>query len=245
MNSLIKLAEARPADPAGSYAAAQRAAAEPAHDSAPGSSPALPEDPVTLSRDGLDACAAGLARLSGDAASTLARQFAKALFGDDVTTTALGSGATGIDISPVPQGAGQGGAASLNPSEGAQFIGQGRIVTADGQSYDFEAGIQYGAQAAPAGGARTPLQILTGRQLPEIEYPGTLDDLFKVLGRDVAAQVDDPSGAAAGGLFSLRLLRLVQTAALLAPRAQPAQDSTAPGASAVQQPEPPAPLAVA
>lgn len=179
---------------------------------------------------------------SADAARGLLGQVAESLFGkgariqfNEVASEAGAQFAT----AQVQTDGGQGAAFSLN--ESAHFIGKGQIVTADGSHYDFEIELQYDAhaeaaarQSAPSDGQVAPdLVALTGRALPQIKLPGGLDDLFKLLGRELSAKVEGKDGATQGQL-TLRLLRLVNTAALLAPKAQP-QESPAKVASSYAQ----------
>ncbi|MDM5175833.1 hypothetical protein PO883_01245 [Massilia sp. DJPM01] len=63
--------------------------------------------------------------------------------------------------------------------------------------------------------------VLTGKPLPPVKFPGSLNELFKLLGRELSAPVNGTAGEngdSVGGNLSLRLLRLVDRAALLAPR---------------------------
>jgi hypothetical protein len=134
--------------------------------------------------------------------------------------------------------------AALQMNTSAAFIGHGTIATSDGQSFDFAIEVRYAASAQAsagtatgatgntadntnidsAGSAATQQQpretpdalTLTGMQLPAIAFPGSLADLFKMLGRQLTVSAN--SGQGNGGDISLRLLRLVNTAALLAPR---------------------------
>lgn len=175
---------------------------------------------------------------SADAAQGLLGQVAQSLFGagakiqfNQVTSEAGAQFAT----ARVQTDGGQGAAFSLD--ESAHFLGKGQIVTADGSRYDFEIELKYDAHAAAAAQSSAPpegqvapdLLALTGRALPQIKLPGGLDDLFKLLGRELSARVEGKDGATQGQL-TLRLLRLVNTAALLAPKAQP-QESPAKVAS--------------
>jgi hypothetical protein len=140
--------------------------------------------------------------------------------------------------------AGEVGSAALQMNASASFIGRGTIATFDGQSFDFEIEVHYtaslqvsaGTAASPAlspaigstnsisnDDARQPVKApdtltLTGKPLPAIEFPGSLADLFKVLGRQLTVSANSGRGDGNGGDMSLRLLRLVNTAALLAPR---------------------------
>jgi hypothetical protein len=111
---------------------------------------------------------------------------------------------------------------ALSLDESAHFIGRGQIVTADGSTYDFEIEVLYESHTeASVASTEVPLPpellALSGRALPEIEFPGGLADLFNLLGRDLQYSVNG-NGEGAGSL-SMRLLRLVNTAALIAPRA--------------------------
>ena len=56
--------------------------------------------------------------------------------------------------------------------------------------------------------------------MPAIKFPGSLADLFKLLGRQLEVSADAGKNDGNGGNLSLRLIRLVNSAALLAPRAR-------------------------
>ena len=81
--------------------------------------------------------------------------------------------------------------------------------------------------SAPAASSQAALSApdalaLTGTQLPAIKFPGSLADLFDLLGRALQQPgPPNPSRAdnGADGNLTLRLQRLVNSAALLAPRA--------------------------
>jgi hypothetical protein len=146
-------------------------------------------------------------------------------------------------------------AAALDFSESAHFIGRGTIVTDEGQQFAFEIEVKYAAsvhagvtqrsgaqpdatsppvndaasaQASSAADApgSPDLSTLTGKNLPQIKFPGSLADLFKVLGRELQGKADSGNDNGEQGNLSLRLLRLVNSAALLAPR-QPADQPAA------------------
>ena len=127
--------------------------------------------------------------------------------------------------------------AALHFAESAHFIGSGKITTADGQQFDFEIEVKYDASVAAsssrsvstapnlasagtrAGQAPTGTSDIAPtpgqrRPLPDIDFPGTLKDLFKLLGRTL--QGEQPPGEAkdndGGGTLTLRLLKLVNSA---------------------------------
>jgi hypothetical protein len=203
-------------------------------------------DTVSLSKQSLAHRAGALGKDTLDLAQQFLSNFARKLFGDAAKGAALSfesaelstssSYTSSATVTSGPQGTTR--SATLDASESASFIGKGQITTADGQSFEFEIEVHYEAHveaqlsqttARPALAAPDAL-ALTGRNLPAIEFPGSLDDLFKLLGREL--QLSVPHGEADEALqgnLSLRLLRLVNTAALLAPRAQP-DDVRAPAA---------------
>ena len=107
----------------------------------------------------------------------------------------------------------------LNPDVSARLSGTSPIVTADGQRFEVEIDVEYRSNAQVTDAAGTPetpdtpdTPTLTGQALPAIKFPGSLNDLFKLLGRQLA------SDRGAAGDLTLRLTRLVDRAALLAPR---------------------------
>jgi hypothetical protein len=195
--------------------------------------PVASDQRVSLSQQALDAPVAQLGERSVDVTQKFIDQLASALFGDarfaldavSVTADASLSGA-------VAQGQGA-DAATLSLDQSAHFIGKGQIATADGLSFNFEIEIKYQAQAGGAPAAQQAVAApdaltLIGKQLPAIKFPGSLADLFKVLGRQLQASANDAGDKGDSGNLSLRLLRLVNSAALLAPRARPDDPQTTP-----------------
>lgn len=217
--------------PAGGNAAARRPVAEPA---------AQVSDSVSLSSQALASRVGELGNATVDVAQAFINSFAARLFGDQANgaTLTFSSASLSADASAsasAQHSAGEGGTAdqaSFSLSESSHFIGTGELVTADGQSFQFEIEVSYNAdlqasaqtsQSAPQIAAPDVL-ALTGKPLPAIEFPGSLADLFKLLGRELQAQAPGNPNRADGGAngnLTLRLLRLVNSAALLAPRAQP------------------------
>lgn len=197
----------------------------------------LQEDIVSLSRQGLQARGVGAAAVSGsDNAQSLLAVFARRLFGDEVKTSSVSYNLTSFASSSSfssasvqtkgPEGA---EAASVyNFSQSFSFTGVGELSTEDGRSFEFEIKVKYeaSAEAREASVARneppvieTPdVLVLTGKPLPAIKFPGSLDDLFKLLSRELRTDV---GGGGENGNMTLRLMRLVDRAALLAPRARP------------------------
>ncbi len=183
---------------------------------------------VSLSQQALNARLAQLGDQTVDAAQSLIGSFAQALFGDAAKGASFNFDAISVsaDTSMSAQAAHMSSAgasvdaAALRFDESASFLGRGKIVTSDGQSYDFTLEVKYAASAsASAAEAVVPDTVtLTGKELPPIEYPGSLSDLFKVLGRQLEVKADSGDGISGQGNLSMRLLRLVNSAALLAPR---------------------------
>ncbi len=213
-----------------------------------------PFDAVSLSQNGLDLSAQGLSdrvdqlgNTTLDVAQNFLGSFARDLFGDAAqgATVAFDSASLETNSSFAAllqhsQGAGgvrDGAAFSL--SDSAHFIGKGSITTADGQRFDFEIEVKYESRieaaaastgadaAAPADGASdgaTDLSGLPKVDLPDIAFPGSLDDLFKLLGRTLQGELPaDPAGAADGaadagakaGTLTLRMLNLLNSSKLI------------------------------
>lgn len=216
-------------------------------------------DPVSFDDEIVNLSAQSLQRsgqLAGDtldAAQKLMDTFVNKLFGDQAKGASLTFDAVSLEAQSSfsasasqetnAQGSTRGAAFSL--TESASFIGKGQLVTADGQSYDFEIEINYESSIEASASQTTQTRqsaqtdsidapdvvVLTGKPLPAIKYPGSLDDLFKLLGKELQSSLNgkDESGDADLGKLSLRLLRLVDRAALLAPR--PQSDEVAPPAA--------------
>jgi hypothetical protein len=220
--------------PASGNVAAQLPVVEPA---------AAASDNVSLSNQALAARAASLGASTVDYAQQFIDKFAATLFGDQAKGATLSFDTASVSAEAGFSASATGGTASLSLSESAHFSGTGQIVTADGQTYQFTIDVQYDANlqasssqpSQPAAQADSPpasqptsqsapsiappdLATLTGKALPAIEFPGSLDDLFQLLGRELRQQIPNQNGA--DGNLTLRLQRLVNSAALLAPRAQ-------------------------
>jgi hypothetical protein len=196
---------------------------------------------VALSQQALNARLAQLGDKTVDLAQSFIGNFAQSLFGDaakgatftfDAMSVSADTSLT-ASVEHFSNAAGSVDAAALQFNESASFIGRGKIATSDGQSFDFEIEVRYAAsvtatsarastaQQAPA--AQEPVSppdtlALTGKELPAIKFPGSLADLFKLLGRQLDVSADSGKNDDGGGNLSLRLIRLVNSAALIAPR---------------------------
>ena len=195
---------------------------------------------VSLSQQALNARLSQLGDKTVDVAQRLIGNFADALFGDAAKGATFNFDAISVSadtslsaaVMHSSDASGSVDAAALQFNESASFIGRGKIVTSDGQSFDFEIEVRYEASISAASAqasAQAPAEqepvtppdtlALTGKQLPAIKFPGSLADLFKVLGRQLEVSTDSGKNDGNGGNLSLRLIRLVNSAALLAPRA--------------------------
>ena len=200
-------------------------------------------NPVSLSQKGIELSAQGMAKRAdelGDATLDLAQNFitnfAQQMFGDaakgatlsfDMASLSAQSGFTALaQHSEGPNGISDRAAFSLNDS--AHFIGKGKITLADGQTFEFEIEVQYQSRIEAAttkttsttGAAAKPDQSNLGHgalptaRVPDVDFPGGLDELFKLLGRQL--QIDLPAqkqsadaDADKAGTLSLRLLKLI------------------------------------
>jgi len=113
---------------------------------------------------------------------------------DSVSLETSASVAAGVMRGEGAEGVGKASAFSLN--ESSQFLGKGTITLADGTKYDFEVEVRYEASMS-AGFAgtdeepgKTALQ-LPAFEFPEIEWPGSLGDLFKLMDKQVSGAVKD------------------------------------------------------
>jgi hypothetical protein len=200
-------------------------------------------DTVSLSKQGLETHVAALGEDTVRLAQKFLETFAKKLFGGGNAGSDINFDSATVHADASAEAGSADGASYFKLSENASFIGKGTITTSDGQSFNFEIEVNYEASVEasstpaaprPANIAAPDLAALTGRALPEIEFPGSLADLFKLLGRELQVTLPkDPNRPQDGdrGNLSLRLLRLVNSAALLAPRPQPDD----PNASAVDR----------
>lgn len=241
--------------------------------------------PATQSGSPLDLTSrvTSLGNATVDFAQSFVSSFTQALFGDDAKGATIDFDSASLDVSSgyamgVQQTRDANGvtnAAAFSMTDSSHFIGKGTITTADGRKFDFEVEVQYNAEmdaaasqtqannsdAANAQTDQTPTKDLPVVQVPNIDFPGTLADLFQLIGRDLQTALstnDKDSNAASDGIdrsalrnLSLRLLNLVDSkdantysAPTAADKAKATAASDADAASDATAPAAPAPAAV-
>ena len=194
------------------------------------------DDVVSLSKQAIQARGSDLAVSTSDSAQSFVGKIAKTMFGNvaETASVAYNLGSLKSAVGAPTASDGNLRQAELDLKESASFIGTGQIATQDGRSFDFEVAVKYKANSDEqtlASKQRIEMPdvlVLTGKPLPAIEFPGNLNDLFKLLSRELRTDVSDGENS---GNMTLRLQRLVDRAALLAPRARPDD----PDASAVER----------
>jgi hypothetical protein len=192
----------------------------------------------------LDKRVAAVGNATVDFAQDFVSGFAQALFGDNAKGAVIDFDSASLETSSSyaagyqhTEGAnGTTDAAAFSLSDSSHFIGKGTITTADGRKFDFEVEVQYNYElnaaasqtsskdSLPApeqdGGDQPSTKDLPTVQLPNIDFPGTLADLFKLIGRDLqtALSNSDNNSKTADGIdrntlrnLSLRLLNLVDS----------------------------------
>ena len=116
-------------------------------------------------------------------------------------------------------------AAALSLTDSSHFLGKGTITTADGRKFDFEIEIQYEAslQAGAASSVpsrrqeqadQNPAMPLPTVEFPDIDFPGSLADLFKLMERnhEISVKQKDNEGKDNElGKLSMRLMKLVNS----------------------------------
>ena len=209
----------------------------------------LDNDIVSLSSQALEARGAELAATTSDIAQNFMTAFAKRLFGDQAGTAKVAYNMTAFKSSSSVSASSSGTSGaegvthnnSFDLSESASFTGTGQISTDDGRVFDFELSVKYEARVTASSTEQTgkprpaiespDVLVLTGKPLPAIKFPGSLDDLFKLLSRELRTEVSGGPGQN-GGDLTLRLMRLVDRAALLAPRVRPDDPNITPAEQA-------------
>ncbi|MTW11204.1 hypothetical protein GM658_11390 [Pseudoduganella eburnea] len=169
-----------------------------------------------------------------DMAQDLIGSFAKSLLGDNAKgakisfdSVALESNASFGAAALHAEGSdGVSDALGFSLSEDSHFLGKGTITTADGRKLNFEVEIKYEARAT-AGAAssvpsrrkenadQNPAMPLPKVDFPDIDFPGSLADLFRLMDKSVSATVkqpDEQGKESDAGKLSMRLLKLVDSA---------------------------------
>lgn len=202
--------------------------------------PALQDDTVSLSRQGALARSEQSVSTS-DSAQSLIGGIARTMFGDLTSTATVAYNMISYQARSVETATvgptGEARSAQLDLRDDASFYGIGEIITSDGQRFDFEVAVKYTSSsvsdAGNEGERRTklpPIQMpdvlmLTGKPLPAVKFPGGLQDLFKLLSRELRTDV---SNGESSGNLNMRLIRLVDQAALLAPRLRETAEADSP-----------------
>ncbi|SHN04422.1 hypothetical protein SAMN05192549_10429 [Duganella sacchari] len=192
----------------------------------------------------LDNRVASLGNATVDFAQNFVSSFTQALFGDNAKGATIDFDSASLEASSSyaigyqhTQGAnGTTDAAALSLTDSSHFIGKGTITTADGRKFNFEVEVQYDAEldAAASQTSKADQQPAPDKasdstsgkdlptvQLPNIDFPGTLADLFKLIGVDLKtalASSGDSESKTSDGIdrntlrnLSLRLLNLVDS----------------------------------
>ena len=170
-----------------------------------------------------------------DMAQHLIGSFAKSLLGDNAKGAKISFDSVELEANASFSAAAlhaegsEGDALGFSLSEDAHFLGKGTITTADGRKLSFEVEIQYEAQAT-AGAAssvpsrrkeladKNPAMPLPKVDFPDIDFPGSLADLFRLMDRNINATVrqpDEQGNDSDAGKLSMRLLKLVDSEAAL------------------------------
>ncbi|MYN42206.1 hypothetical protein GTP55_22940 [Duganella sp. FT109W] len=194
----------------------------------------------------LDSRVASLGNATVDFAQSFVNSFTQALFGDDAKGAVIdfdsasleASSSVAVGYQHTSGAKGTTDAAAFSLTDSSHFIGKGTITTADGRKFDFEVEVQYNAelsaaasqsssaddasstQPAKQSGDGKSISDLPSVQLPNIDFPGTLADLFQLIGRDLqtALSTSNNSNDKSDGIdrntlrgLSLRLLNLVDS----------------------------------
>lgn len=191
----------------------------------------------------LDKRVAAVGNATVDFAQDFISSFTQALFGDNAKGAVIDFDSASLETSSSyavgyqhTEGAnGVTDAAAFSLTDSSHFIGKGTITTADGRKFDFEVEVQYNyelnaaasqtssADSVPApdqNSGKPSTKDLPTVQLPNIDFPGTLADLFKLIGRDLQSALtnNDNNSKTADGIdrntlrsLSLRLLNLVDS----------------------------------
>jgi hypothetical protein len=192
------------------------------------------DNPVSLSSNGVDLQKRvdRLGNATVDLAQNLLGSFAQQLFGDAAKDAKISFDSVSLESSStfaagVSHSEGASGvtdAAALSLSDSSHFLGKGTITTADGRTFDFEVEIKYEASLEAAASTassvpsrrqqqadQNPAMPLPTIEFPDIDFPGSLADLFKLMDRTIKADVKQDGDSDPQGTLSMRLLKLVDS----------------------------------
>ncbi|GJI99844.1 hypothetical protein RugamoR64_03830 [Duganella rhizosphaerae] len=197
---------------------------------------------------------------------------------DSASLDTSSSFGVGVQHSSGPNGSSD--AAAFDLTDSSHFVGKGTITTADGRKFDFEVEVQYDAELSGAASQSTGNSTSTNAskpssdadskkpvaangastdnlpsvQVPNIDFPGTLADLFQLIGRDLHSALstgDSSPSQASNGIdrntlrnLSLRLLSLVNSKDTNTYSAPTAADKAKPTADATDTQAAPEPIKV-
>jgi len=172
----------------------------------------------SLSNDALDMQkrVASLGNATVDFAQDFVNSFTQALFGDAAkgatiefdSATLEASSSYAVGVQQTSNANGVRTLAGLSLSDSSHFLGKGTITTADGRKFDFEVEVKYDYQLSAAAGTDQPaaakadsgkpqavdLSDLPTVKVPNIDFPGTLADLFQLIGRDLQSALASGDG---------------------------------------------------
>ena len=189
---------------------------------------------------------ASLGNATVDFAQDFVNSFTQALFGDDAKGAVIDFDSASLEatstfaagVQQTRSGGSVTNAAAFSMTDSSHFVGKGTITTADGRKFDFEVEVQYNAELSAAASQTskadnlpqpdqtTDTKDLPVVQLPNLDFPGTLADLFQLIGRNLQSALSSgdnggngsSSGSADDGIdrntlrnLSLRLLNLVDS----------------------------------
>ena len=172
----------------------------------------------SLSNDALDMQkrVASLGNATVDFAQDFVNSFTQALFGDAAKGATIEFDSASLEASSsyavgVQQTSNANGVrtlAGLSLTDSSHFLGKGTITTADGRKFEFEVEVKYDYQLSAAAGTDQPaaskadsakpqtvdLSDLPTVKVPNIDFPGTLADLFQLIGRDLQSALASGDG---------------------------------------------------
>jgi hypothetical protein len=168
-----------------------------------------------------------------DMAQDLVGSFAKSLLGDNAKGARISFDSVSLESNAsfaagalhTASANGVSDALGFSLDENSHFLGKGTITTADGRKLNFEVEIQYEARMS-AGAAsnmaarrkdqadQNPAMPLPEVEFPDIDFPGSLADLFRLMDRNISAtlkQQNEQGQESDAGNLTMRLLKLVDS----------------------------------